>query len=345
MKLSHALLIGCLVVAGLTSLDARGETFVFGSGSQNNINGAASASLTKGAFTMQLLPALSGSLLSEVSSAGMGINSTPVAGTDDGQPSLFNVLGGSGPLAGTGEGLQFSFLQPGVLTGINFDGVKDESLEYFILESPGREPAEFFRFGREHDDSRCRRPVPLPTVRLRAASFICSKSIRQSMTRRRICTFRSLPASRFTLTFRSLGPTYHPLVASNGARLQGVTVQAVPEPSGIAIVVGLALVGLARPRDEAASGRRIDSLVSELLVLVFAEAFDFAGRQFDRDVILLTSDHAHFSWHGQSIKRGLSRGGIRRPRPAVTVLSVGLQANDRYPMIADDCTVAIVISG
>ena len=39
MKLSHALLVGCLVVAGLTSPDAHGERSAFGSGSQNKLRG------------------------------------------------------------------------------------------------------------------------------------------------------------------------------------------------------------------------------------------------------------------------------------------------------------------
>lgn len=243
MKLSHALVVGSLslVVAGLTSPDARGETFVFGSGSQNNINGTASASLTKGTFTMQLLPALPGSLLSEVSSAGMGIDSTPVAGTGDGQPSLFNVLGGSGPLAETGEALQFSFLQSGVLTGINFDGVKDESLEYFVLESPGGGRMNFF-------DSAANTTIPGAVASAAANGAITGDVIYLLEVNSAIddeAQNLHIPfaaGEQFTLTFRSLGPEFHPLLAANGARLQGVTVQSVPEPSGIAIAVGLALV-------------------------------------------------------------------------------------------------------
>ena len=35
----------------------------------------------------------------------------------------------------------------------------------------------------------------------------------------------------FTLIFDSLGPEFHPLLAANGARFQGITVQSVPEPA------------------------------------------------------------------------------------------------------------------
>src|SRR5262245_14307245 len=123
MKRLNELFVDSLLIALIIGAASHAETFPFGSNSQNNINGASAAVLTKGNFTMQLQAKLSGTLLSELSTAGMGINSIPVVGAGNDQPALFDVLGGSGPLAGTGEAVRFSFAQPGVLTGINFDGV------------------------------------------------------------------------------------------------------------------------------------------------------------------------------------------------------------------------------
>ena len=48
MRLNRLLCLASLLLPGFSSLNTRAETFAFGSGSQNNINGATSASLTDG---------------------------------------------------------------------------------------------------------------------------------------------------------------------------------------------------------------------------------------------------------------------------------------------------------
>ncbi len=254
MRLHHSLCLGSLLLVGFTSPNARGETFVFGSGSQNNINGASSASITKGAFTMQLQSVLPGSLLSELSSAGMGIDSIPLVGAGNDQPALLDVLGGSGPLAGTSEGVQFSFSQPGVLTGIDFDGVKDESLEYFILDVPGGPRLNFF-------DSAANTTIPHAVDDAVTAGAVTGQvvylleinSTIDDEARNLYIPF--VAGQSFTLTFDSLGPEFHPLLASNGARLQGITVQAVPEPTGIAIALGAVLLGCINRRARRTNNR------------------------------------------------------------------------------------------
>src|SRR5262245_6012259 len=146
MKLHfHLATIVALALASAVALPVRSRsaTFSFGA-SQNNLNGLESKTLVAGSYSMSLSTALAGTQLNEPQGAGLGVNSAPLVGADDPNTALFNVIAGSGPFAGQGERVYFSFDKPGMLTGINFDGVKDESLEYFILETPVGTRYNFF---------------------------------------------------------------------------------------------------------------------------------------------------------------------------------------------------------
>jgi hypothetical protein len=219
----------------VTSADScPAATFPFG-GSQNNLNGLESTSLTSGGFNLQLSTRIPGTRLNEPQGAGLGIDSTTVVGAGDPQPPLFNVLEGGGPLAGTGEGARFSFDRSGLLTGINFDGVKDESLEYFVLETPGGQRYNFF-------DSAANTTVPGAVDSAIAAGVVTGQVVYLLEINSTIddeAQGLQIPfgaGDPFTLTFQSLDSRFGPIEVANGARLQGITVLAVPEPAGYLLV-------------------------------------------------------------------------------------------------------------
>jgi hypothetical protein len=106
---------------------------------QHGITGSPASAITQGSYFLSLTAGPSGAVLNETSSGGLGIDSNAVVGsggelTTD--RSRFNRISG-GPLAGAGEFVEFSFGQPGVITGLLFDGLKDETFEYFRLDLPG----------------------------------------------------------------------------------------------------------------------------------------------------------------------------------------------------------------
>jgi hypothetical protein len=240
VKFGLCILQACLITAICFAIPARGATFSFG-GNQNGFNGQSSATITSGGISMQLNPGISGSLLSETSSAGMGINSQSVAGVVDSAASLFNNLGGNGPLAGSGESLLFSFDRPGRITRINFDGVKDESLEYFILESSGPMRRNFF-------DSAGNITVPGAVDAAVMAGAVVGPvtyllEIGSIDDEAQGLSIPFAAGQQFKLSFASLGPAFNPSEESNGARFQGITVEEVPEPTALLLGLLAAVLG------------------------------------------------------------------------------------------------------
>jgi len=215
------LILTAAVGAGLASRPSEAAFFDFGGGRSGVLN-APSAAITKDGLTLNLLPTIPGSLLNEQASAGLGVNSQNLPDANDDSPTAsrvdINVLGGTGPLAGLGEGVEFSFDRPGVLTEIDFDGVKDESLEYFRLESAGG--LDLFFFDSAANPGAI--DVPGRVVFLQEEegnSFIDDKTFPLAIP--------FAAGQAFTLTFGTL-PSAE---AANGARLQSLTAVAVPEPA------------------------------------------------------------------------------------------------------------------
>ncbi len=231
-----ALIVACMLNVGPIA-SARGETFTFGL-SANNLLGASSKTLTSGTYSMDLSAGPLGSGLWETSSdAGMGVDSTAVLGAG-GSAARFDRING------TSEFIEFSFDAPGILTGLNFDGVKDESFEYFVLESTGGVRINFF-------DSAANTTV---------AGAIDNAVLQGAVTGQVVYLLEgggfddetnslSIPFAAgqlFKLTYAEvgggLGAQFEPLLAPNGARLQGITV-AVPEPATL-LLAGAALAAL-----------------------------------------------------------------------------------------------------
>ena len=65
-------------------------------------------------------------------SPGLGIGHTQGNVSIGGEHEDFEIV------AGVGEAIQFSFDKLGILTGLDFDGVKDENYEFFLLQTGTR---------------------------------------------------------------------------------------------------------------------------------------------------------------------------------------------------------------
>lgn len=241
----------CLALEILLSVvrSSHASTFAFG-GSQNGMNGLEAKSLASGGFSMVLGTSIPGTKLNEPQNAGLGIDSQSLVGADDNAPALFNVIGGSGPLTGVGEGVQLTFDRPGILTAIDFDGVKDESLEYFILETPSGQRINFF-------DSAANTTIPGAVDNAVTAGAVTGNVIYLLELNNVIddeAQDLHIPfaaGEAFTLTFQDLGSKFGAIQPSNGARLQSITVAEIPEPAtySVAAVGCLAvLFGSARWR-------------------------------------------------------------------------------------------------
>jgi hypothetical protein len=209
---------------------AHAGTFTFGS-SANDLLGATSKTLSAAGFAMNLVAGPAGGGLWESSGVGgMGVDASAILGPG-GLAARFDRING------VSEFVEFSFDTPGVLTAINFDGVKDESLEYFVLESSGGLRINFF-------DSAANITIP----------GAIDNAISQGVVTGEVVYLLegngfddevndlSIPFSAgqvFRLTYAEvgggLGAAFEPTLAPNGARLQGLTVAAVPEPATLSL--------------------------------------------------------------------------------------------------------------
>jgi len=226
-----------LLAAGQTAA-ARAESFVFGSNA-NNLVGAATKTLVSGSVSMHLAAGPVGSGLWETGSdLGMGVDATAVLGPG-GQSARFDRING------VSEFIEFSFDTPGTLTGLNFDGVKDESFEYFLLESSGGVHVNLF-------DSAANFTIPGAIDNAVLLGAINGQVIYMleggGFDDEVIDLVIPFAAGQvFKLTYLELGgglgAAFEPTLAPNGARLQSITVAAVPEPATLFLaVVGLAML-------------------------------------------------------------------------------------------------------
>jgi len=229
---------------------ARGATFQFGLGA-NSLLGASNKTLNSGGFSMELVAGPAGSGLWESGGdAGMGVDSTTILGPG-GLAARFDRING------TSEFVEFSFDVSGLLTGLNFDGVKDESFEYFILESAGGLRINFF-------DSAANTTIPgaIDNAVLLGAvtgqvAYLLEGGGFDDETNSLAIPF--VAGQVFTLTYAEvgggLGAQFEPSLEPNGARLQGITLAAVPEPASVTLAAGAAcmlfIAALARRRTQA----------------------------------------------------------------------------------------------
>ncbi|REK17443.1 MAG: PEP-CTERM sorting domain-containing protein [Planctomycetota bacterium] len=226
---------GTILALSVLASPSRGDTtFAF---SNNGISNQPAASLTSGDFTLNLAaggPA--GSYLYES-------NGNPELGVGPGGSNLsIEIIGG------VAEYVEFSFDEPGILRGIDFDGVKDEALEFFLLESAGVR-INFFDSAANTTvagavDNAVNQGVVTGDV------FYLLETFQFDDTAMNL----AIPFSAgqtFRLTYShigDLGAPYSPTEPQNGARIQTITVD-VPEPSSFLLAAaGLAVLGFAHRR-------------------------------------------------------------------------------------------------
>jgi hypothetical protein len=201
---------------------------------------------------MQLAAGRSGARLvtTPFSNSGLGVDSSQVAGATDSSANVFEILGGSS--TGLGEFVQFSFDRPGLLTGFDFDGVKDELLEYFRLESANGLRISFV-------DSHADMPdAPHPAYEHPVAAAVHAGALSGEVVYLWEVSglyddevyglqLPFVAGQVFTLTFGYVGEPFSQGIA-NGARLQGIEVQSVPEPAAVLLVLAGGLVLVNRRR-------------------------------------------------------------------------------------------------
>lgn len=232
------------------AMPSRCETFTFGGfvGGmlRNGLDGGEEDThfqITEGAFTLSIEAGPTGARLSETASgSGLGIAGAHARdGAIDVLPNSINVL--QGALDGVSEFFRFSFSRAGILTGINFDGISDDSLEFFVMESPGKVPVYFFDLDANHTvpgavDEAIRQGV----VRGHVVYLLDDPPGTPDDLNDEIYNLR-IPFSAgqvFTMTYGALtglGAPYEPVETPRDARFQQFVVQAVPEPAGWLLLV------------------------------------------------------------------------------------------------------------
>ena len=236
----HKIILTSLLLLFLSSL-GHAESFIFGNNA-NGLTGAANTSLAKGVFQMSLTAGPTGAVLDESDDDGLGIDTSAIANVTDGgsvgDTSKFNIIDGTAPVSGQGEFISFSFDQPGILKELLFDGLKDETLEFYSIEFPDSSVISFFDFETEfrlQQDVQAVNyllsdlGVPNPTEGLDSSDDLTGLNY----------VFDA--GEVFTLTYGEIDyvsvlPGYDPVGSAksgNGARFEGVTVIAIPEPSAL----------------------------------------------------------------------------------------------------------------
>lgn len=227
-----------MIVLIFASNDASAEGFIFGSNA-NGLAGLADATLDDGGFQVSLEAGPMGAVFNESDSDGLGIDSRGIDGVSDGgsvgDPDKLNIVDGTAPVSGQGEFVTFSFNAPGVLEMLLFDGMKDETLEYFTIEFPDASVVTLFdsQVGvRLTDQGFQLSDLGVPNPTLAPAEDDDYPAIEYPFA----------AGEQFTLTygqieFASELPGYVPTTggSGNGARFEGIVVRVIPEPTSVAL--------------------------------------------------------------------------------------------------------------
>jgi hypothetical protein len=243
-------LFGLLFETAVLDRLIQAATWTFGSDMNGLTDVSSKAFAPVDAFEMTLSvhnPA--GARFFEGGANGVTVNSTGLSGiTDVEGADKINLLMVGGVPAATAEAVEFSFDKPGVLTGIDFDGVKDEALEYFVLTSSAGVRINFF-------DSFANTSIPGAVDDAIASGavtgdvvYLLETGVLDDEAQGLRIPFAA--GQQFVVTYAELAAVAHPAYEpGNGARLQGITVESVPEPGAILMTITAATLtyGLARP--------------------------------------------------------------------------------------------------
>lgn len=253
------------MLAGIVILPSRstwGESFLYGSAVGGN-EGVISAQLDRsstllneGAFAMALQAHPAGAQLDDRDSQGLGIDTSALAGVTDNQSTSgttkLNLIDGSNSLSGQPESLSFSFDRPGILKSLFFDGVKDETLEYFLLVFPDGSEITLF-------DSQTDFRLGVQGYQLADLNVPNPVEFQKEDDDLTEIDYVFKAGETFTLTYGeadysevpdySTNPQFpnFPNAVGNGARFQGVVVESIPEPTTAVLLLLVAvLLGIRR---------------------------------------------------------------------------------------------------
>lgn len=241
-------ILRCVLVL-IAELSSQSNTFAisfhFGTdiGGENNAYvGQPVANIVSEGTTATFTAAPIGTLLDDSDAQGLGIDSRSLSdaidGTATGDRTKFNLLEGSHNSTSLGESLTFSFNQAGVLNDILFDGVKDETLEYFILTFPNGYQITIF-------DSQAEYRLDLQGYHLTDLNVPNPIECQFEDDDLTGINYPYLADEVFTLTYgegnyadvpnyqdQSTFPQF-PNALGDGSRLQGIVVTSIPEPTSV----------------------------------------------------------------------------------------------------------------
>lgn len=149
MKNLPNLALGVCTFAALCGSTAYSGEIHFG-GNSHGLTGQASRVISAGSYEMLLAAGPAGALLHEQHGQALGVDTRGIGGGTDGgdlgSPDKLNLMTGANAVDGVPETISFSFSHSGVLHGLLFDGIKDETLEFARLTLPSGESISFFDF-------------------------------------------------------------------------------------------------------------------------------------------------------------------------------------------------------
>lgn len=212
--------------------------FLFGNGGiQNSIAGLANADVQNGSVTMTLTAGPDGSRFDDSDEQGLGVDSVdPSMGIADPDRSKVNLITALPPGTKTGEAISFSFNRPGILHDLLFDGIKDETLEYFSLTLPNGHVMTIF-------DSQTSFRLGIQNYALSDLNLANPVECQTEDDDLTGIDYRYQAGQVFTLTYGEgdygLVPNYRtnprfpqfPNSVGDGCRFQGVNISDIPEPS------------------------------------------------------------------------------------------------------------------
>ncbi|MBX3435100.1 MAG: hypothetical protein KF847_17420 [Pirellulales bacterium] len=244
-KLPRVCASATLVLVGAATFASAGYGAVFSFGNDanglNGFPGPASIALSSGEFSMELTAGPAGAVLRETNgAAGLGVDSAAIPDVTDVLAFSMSLLGGTGPLAGSAEYVEFSFDRPGRITGLDFDGLSDERLEYFRLETIGGVRYNFF-------DSAADTTVPgavqgaIDAGVLPGETIFLLEILGGPIDEAQGLSIPFAAGQTFRLTYGELGAAFGALRAGNGGTLQGITVEPVSEPAAALLALTAAI--------------------------------------------------------------------------------------------------------
>jgi hypothetical protein len=237
-RLSWLVSFSCAVYA--CSVAVQAATFVFGNNNPSGLNGLASGTVANSEIAVSFA-AGPGTAIIATDAQRLGVDSRSNPGVVDPYPTRLNLL--EGTAADQGEFLRFSFDRPGILDKLYFDGMKDETLEYFILRLPNGTELALFDFEAEY--------------RLNFQNFVVADIGVPNFTLAGDASddfsnlgIRFAAGEEFTLTYGQIDyinllPGYVPMNSQgvptgdlpNGARFEGLSVVVLPEPTTASLLL------------------------------------------------------------------------------------------------------------